>query len=161
MLVLMLICLLTMYRIDASRAGRTMLTIQQADFIAESIGINVSRYKVISWTVGCFFAGIAGGFYAHYLRVLNPDSFGVLQGIYVVVYMIVGGRRRFYGQSWALFSLPLFLKFSGHSKNINPLSSWGYCFDHFLAARRSGGFSKACKILASEVERGDHRPCLK
>ena len=128
MLVLMLICLLTMYRIDASRAGRTMLTIQQADFIAESIGINVSRYKVISWTIGCFFAGIAGGFYAHYLRVLNPDSFGVLQGIYVVVYMIVGGRRRFYGAILGAFLLTIIPEVFRPLKEYQPFVFVGILF---------------------------------
>jgi branched-chain amino acid transport system permease protein len=96
-LVIALISLLFMYRIDSSRVGRIFLAIQQGDFVAESVGINVSQFKVFAWCVGCFFAGIAGSFYSHYIKVLTPNSFGVLQAIYIIVYMVVGGRRRFSG----------------------------------------------------------------
>jgi branched-chain amino acid transport system permease protein len=96
-LILVLITLLVLYRIDSSRVGKSFLAVQQGDYVAESIGINVTGYKVLSWTIGCFFAGIAGAFYAHYTRILTPNSFGVLPTIYIVVYMVVGGRRKFYG----------------------------------------------------------------
>jgi branched-chain amino acid transport system permease protein len=106
-LVLALISLLFLYRIDSSRVGRTFLAIQQGDFVAGSVGINVPRFKVLAWCVGCFFAGIAGSFYSHYMKVLTPFSFGVLQSIYIVVYMTVGGRRRFSGAILGAFILTL------------------------------------------------------
>jgi branched-chain amino acid transport system permease protein len=106
-LVLVLISLLFLYRIDSSRVGRTLLAIQQGDFVAESVGINVTNFKVLAWCVGCFFAGIAGSFYAHYIRVLTPDSFGIIQAIYIVVYMVVGGRRKFSGPILGAFIFTL------------------------------------------------------
>ncbi|MGD0780057.1 MAG: branched-chain amino acid ABC transporter permease [Dehalococcoidales bacterium] len=96
-LVLVLITLLILYRIESSRIGRTLYSIQQSDFVAESVGINVISLKVFVWCVGGFFAGIAGGFYAQFVRNLTPDSFGVMQAIYIVVYMVIGGRRKFFG----------------------------------------------------------------
>jgi branched-chain amino acid transport system permease protein len=75
------------------------------------VGINVTNFKVLAWCVGCFFAGIAGAFYAHFIKTLTPDSFGVLQAIYVIVYMVVGGRRRFYGAILGAFILTLLPEF--------------------------------------------------
>jgi branched-chain amino acid transport system permease protein len=106
-LVLVLISLLFLYRMDSSRVGRTLLAIQQGDFVAESVGINVTNFKVLAWCIGCFFAGIAGSFYAHYIRVLTPDSFGIIQAIYIVVYMVVGGRRKFSGAILGAFIFTL------------------------------------------------------
>lgn len=96
-LIIMFISLLVLYRIEYSKVGRTLLAIQQGDFIAESVGIDVTGFKVFAWVVGCFFAGIAGAFSAHYYLVLAPTGYGVLQAIYIMIYMIVGGRRKFYG----------------------------------------------------------------
>jgi len=110
-LALVLISLLFLHRIDSSCVGRTLLAIQQGDFVAESVGINVTRFKVFALCVGCFFAGITGSFYAHFIKVLTPDSFGVLQAIYIVVYMVVGGRRRFYGAILGAFILTLLPEF--------------------------------------------------
>jgi len=110
-LALVLISLLFLHRIDSSCVGRTLLAIQQGDFVAESVGINVTRFKVFALCVGCFFAGITGSFYAHFIKVLTPDSFGVLQAIYLVVYMVVGGRRRFYGAILGAFILTLLPEF--------------------------------------------------
>jgi len=119
-LFLVLITFLFLYRIDSSRVGRTLLAIQQDDFVAESVGINVTNSKVFAWCVGCFFAGIAGSFYAHFIKTLTPDSFGVLQAIYVVVYMVVGGRRRIYGAILGAFVLTLLPEFFRILKEYQP-----------------------------------------
>jgi branched-chain amino acid transport system permease protein len=119
-LVLVLISLFFLYRIDSSRVGRTLLAIQQDDSVAESVGINVTNFKVLAWCVGCFFAGITGAFYAHFIKTLTPDSFGVLQAIYVVVYMVVGGRRRFYGAILGAFILTLLPEFLRILKEYQP-----------------------------------------
>ncbi|MCJ7655190.1 MAG: branched-chain amino acid ABC transporter permease [Dehalococcoidia bacterium] len=127
-LVLVLISLLFLYRIDSSRVGRTLLAIQQGDFVAESVGINVTNFKVLAWCVGCFFAGIAGSFYAHYIRVLTPDSFGVPQAIYIVVYMVVGGRRRFSGAIVGAFIFTLIPEVFRGLKQYQPFVFVGLLF---------------------------------
>ena len=127
-LVLVLITLLILYRIESSRIGRTLLSIQQSDFVAESVGINVTSFKVLAWCVGCFFAGIAGSFYAHFVRNLTPGSFGVLQAIYVVVYMVVGGRRRFYGAILGAFLLTILPEIFRVLKEYEPFVFVGILF---------------------------------
>lgn len=150
-LVLMLLSLLFLYRIDSSRVGRTLLAIQQDDSVAESVGINVTNFKVLAWCVGCFFAGITGAFYAHFIKTLTPDSFGVLQAIYVVVYMVVGGRRRFYGAILGAFVLTLLPEFFRILKEYQPFIFVGILL--LITFFLPGGLADLPKLGASLVRR--------
>jgi branched-chain amino acid transport system permease protein len=88
---LLLVTLLVMYRVDKSRLGALFKAIMQNDTLCESVGINVLRYKVMAFTVACFFAGLAGSFSAHYYHMVHPDFFDLWSSIYVVAYACVGG----------------------------------------------------------------------
>lgn len=90
-LTLLIICFLVMARINRSHVGSVLRSINQSDTLAESIGVNVTRYKVLAFSTGCFFAGLGGGFYTHYFTILHPDNFTLWDSIYYVVYVIVGG----------------------------------------------------------------------
>ena len=96
-LVLVLVTLLILYAIEHSRIGMTWLGIQQAEPLSESVGVNTARFKVLAFSIGCFFAGVAGAFYSQYIAAITPSTFGFFYAIYVVVYMIVGGAGRFSG----------------------------------------------------------------
>ena len=96
-LILMLIVLLSLYRIDCSYIGMTCKAIAQDDSLAASTGINVAKFKAVVLCISCFFTGLAGSFYAHYVSVITPDSFGLFISINLLIYMIVGGTRRFAG----------------------------------------------------------------
>ena len=93
-------CILTvfvMYRIATSRMGFDLLVIGDSDTLSEAIGINVVRYKVISFTLGGLIAGMAGSLYAHYMGFISPTSFGFWQSIYILIWVIIGGERRVWG----------------------------------------------------------------
>jgi len=107
MLVLMLISLFILYIVENSRVGLTLRGIQQADSLAESVGINTTGFKVLAFSIGSFFAGLTGGFYPHYISAINPDSFGFLFTIYILIYMTVGGDKRFIGPILGAFVLTL------------------------------------------------------
>ncbi len=107
MLVLMMASLLLLYAIERSRIGLILRAVQQTDSLAESVGINTAGFKVLAFAVGCFFAGITGGFYSHYISAISPDSFGFLFTIYILVYMIVGGEKRFAGPILGAFVLTI------------------------------------------------------
>jgi len=112
-LVLMLISLLILYAVENSRIGLTFQGIQQTDSLAESVGINTIGYKVLAFSIGSFFAGITGGFYSHYISAISPDAFSFLFTIYILVYMTVGGEKRFIGPilgAVVLTLLPEFLR---------------------------------------------------
>jgi branched-chain amino acid transport system permease protein len=94
---IMVLILLFLYRIDRSQIGTTLEAIEKDEKVAESVGINVIRFKVLIFCIGSFFTGLAGSLYAHHLRVLNPNSFGLFPSIYIMIYMVVGGRKKFSG----------------------------------------------------------------
>jgi branched-chain amino acid transport system permease protein len=94
---LLVISLVILYAVEHSRIGLTFLSIQQSDALAESVGVNTDRYKVLAFCLGCFFAGMAGAFYSQYIRAISPRTFNFFFTIYLVVYMIVGGGKKFAG----------------------------------------------------------------
>jgi branched-chain amino acid transport system permease protein len=96
-LVLVLVILAIIYAMEHSRIGLTLSSIRQADNLAESIGINTIKFKVIVFCVGSLFAGLAGAFYSQYVGVVAPSVFGFFYAIYIVVYMEVGGSQKFLG----------------------------------------------------------------
>ena len=96
-LILTLVSLLVLYRIEHSRIGMTWKAIAQSYLVASSVGINEAGSRVLALAIGCFFAGIAGAGYAHYNLVLTPGTFSFLPSIFLVMYMLVGGRDRFSG----------------------------------------------------------------
>ncbi len=92
--VVVLLSLLVLFRVERS-LGFTWMAIRQNDELAESVGINVRGHKLVAFVVGCFFAGIAGGIFAHFTHLLTTDAtamFGMLTSIYVAIYMVAGGR---------------------------------------------------------------------
>lgn len=97
MLALMVVCLAILYAVERSRVGMILRAIQQADSLSESVGIDTTGYKVLAFGIGSFFAGLMGAFYSHYISAINPDAFSFLFTIYVLVYMTVGGEKRFIG----------------------------------------------------------------
>jgi branched-chain amino acid transport system permease protein len=96
-LVLMLAVLVVLYKLEYSRLGLVWKSIGMADSLAQSLGVNIASYKLLAFTVGCFFAGVAGAFYAHFIRFLFPPEFGFLLATNILIYNYVGGRGHFAG----------------------------------------------------------------
>ncbi|MEK7949152.1 branched-chain amino acid ABC transporter permease [Luteolibacter soli] len=91
---------LTIYAITAlvnSTYGRGFLAVHDDEIAAESSGINTVRYKVTAFVTGAFFAGIAGGLYAHHKQFLSPTGFDWLKSVEIVVMVILGGMGRTVG----------------------------------------------------------------
>src|SRR5258706_7819744 len=96
-LFLMTVTLLILWKLERSRLGLIWQSIGMADHLAQSLGVNVANYKLLAFMVGCFFAGVAGSFYAHFIRFLFPPEFGFLVATNILVYNFVGGRGHFAG----------------------------------------------------------------
>jgi branched-chain amino acid transport system permease protein len=96
-LVLTLVVLFILYALEHSRIGLTWSAIAQADYLAESVGVDTAKFQILAFTIGGFFAGIAGAFYSQYIAAISPNSFGFFWSVYIVIYMIVGGMRSFTG----------------------------------------------------------------
>jgi branched-chain amino acid transport system permease protein len=74
-----------------STYGRGFLTVRDDEVAAEAMGINATKYKVLAFVVAAFFAGIAGGLYAHFKQFIHPEGFGYLRSVDIVVIVILGG----------------------------------------------------------------------
>ena len=78
-------------RIIRSRIGRAFIAIREDETAADSMGINSTYYKTLCFGVGAFFAGLGGGLFAHYMRYLNPNSFGFMRSIEHLCMVVLGG----------------------------------------------------------------------
>jgi branched-chain amino acid transport system permease protein len=88
---------ITVYVVAAlvnSTYGRGFIAVNDDEVAASSMGINPVRYKVTAFVTGAFFAGIAGGLYAHHKQFLSPTGFDFLKSIDIVVMVILGGMGR-------------------------------------------------------------------
>lgn len=74
-----------------STYGSGFLAVRDDEIAAEAMGINTTKYKVLAFTIGAFFAGVAGGLYAHYKQFIHPEGFGFLRSVDIVVMVILGG----------------------------------------------------------------------
>jgi branched-chain amino acid transport system permease protein len=150
-LVLTLASLLILYAIDRSRIGLAWLVIKQDDSLSESVGVNTALLKVLGFTIGCFFAGIAGAFYSQYMGAINPRIFGFIFSIYVVVYMIVGGSRYFSGPILGAFILTLLPEIAAGLKAYQPFVFAGVLMLVIFFFREGlAGLPKRLKKLARQ-----------
>jgi len=91
------VILFTVYRLTHSRVGLTFAAIRSADDLSASVGIDLSRYRVIAFTLVCFFAGITGSLYAHYSSFISNENFGFQQSANVLMATVIGGTGAFAG----------------------------------------------------------------
>jgi branched-chain amino acid transport system permease protein len=74
-----------------TKMGRAFIAIRDNDLAAEVMGVNLLYYKLLAFFIGCFFAGIAGGLYAHYTGSLNAEQFSFTESILYIGMIIIGG----------------------------------------------------------------------
>jgi len=80
-----------------TRTGRAFIAIRDRDISAEVLGIPLLRYKLLSFGLSSFYAGVAGGLWAYFFRVVTPESFPLLMSIFFLAAIIVGGMGSILG----------------------------------------------------------------
>ncbi|HYD62118.1 MAG TPA: branched-chain amino acid ABC transporter permease [Noviherbaspirillum sp.] len=80
-----------------SPTGRAFVAIRDSEISAQSMGINLARYKTMSFAFSAALVGIAGALYAHKLRFISPEQFGILQSIDLLLLVVVGGLGSVHG----------------------------------------------------------------
>jgi len=90
-----------------STHGRALFAIRDDEVAAEALGVDTTRYKVLAFVMGAFFAGVAGGLFAHYLSYLNPNSFTFIKSIEVIAMVVLGGMGSISGAVVAAIVLTL------------------------------------------------------
>jgi branched-chain amino acid transport system permease protein len=104
----------TVYVVTAlvhSTYGRGFIAVRDDEVAASAMGISTTKYKVTAFVVGAFFAGIAGGLYAHSKQFITPGGFGFMQSIAIVVMVILGGMGNTIGVIIAAILLTLLPEF--------------------------------------------------
>lgn len=94
-----------------SSHGRACISIREDEIAAEAMGINTTKYKVMAFAIGAFFAGIAGALYATYFYFLKPDLFGFLKSIDILVIVVLGGMGSLTGSIIAAVLLAILTAF--------------------------------------------------
>lgn len=79
-------------RLVLSRIGRAMIALRENEPLATSLGIDVTRFLVLAAVVSAGIAGAAGGLYAHYVRIIDPDIFLFIYTVTMVIMVITGGK---------------------------------------------------------------------
>ena len=74
-----------------STHGRVCIAVRDNEIAAEAMGVNTTRYKVLAFSIGAFFAGIAGAIYAHYFFLIQPNTFSFLKSFDALVMVVFGG----------------------------------------------------------------------
>jgi len=94
-----------MWKITQSNTGLIFHAIREDELALRTAGINTTRYKLLAFCLSGFFAGIAGGLYAHFIRVAGPANLEVSMSFTVVIWAIFGGVVTIYGPIGAVFIL--------------------------------------------------------
>jgi branched-chain amino acid transport system permease protein len=85
------------YNLVNSTYGKAFLAVRDDEIAAEAIGVSSTKVKVVAFVTGAFFAGVAGGLYAHFVTYINPMQFGFLKSFEIVVMVIIGGMGSILG----------------------------------------------------------------
>jgi branched-chain amino acid transport system permease protein len=95
------------YCLVHSTYGRGFIATHDDEIAAEAIGLDTTRYKIVAFVVGAFFAGVAGGLYGHFKQTISPTGFDFTKSIEIVVMVILGGMGNTLGVILAAVLLTL------------------------------------------------------
>jgi branched-chain amino acid transport system permease protein len=96
-LVIAIFCTLAVLNLLRSPTGRAFVAIRDSEISAQSMGVNLARYKTLSFALSAALAGIGGALYAHKLQFISPDQFNIVQSIDLLLMIVVGGLGSVHG----------------------------------------------------------------
>jgi len=103
-------------RIVRSPFSRVLKAIREDEVFAQAAGKNVAAYKVLVFVIGAGMTAVAGVMYAHYISFIDPTSFTVMESIFIISIVIIGGAGSMWGPvlgAVVLVVLPELLRFVG------------------------------------------------
>lgn len=117
-LIFTVVALVVLYRIDRSRLGNIWKSIYADSELCESIGIDVVRYRIMIFCVAGCFAGIAGSLLAYQIGSIDPHNFEMVEMVYLIIWVVVGGVKTFWGPLIGVLSMSLVFELA------RPLQEW-------------------------------------
>ncbi len=88
---LALVIIFVTIRLEDSRIGRAWVAIREDEIAAKACGINVRNIKLLAFSMGATFGGVAGGLFASFQGFVSPESFGLMESIMVLCMVVLGG----------------------------------------------------------------------
>ncbi len=119
--ILLFITVMASLNLINSRTGRAVMAIRDNSIAAQTIGINISKYKLIVFTIASFFAGIAGVLFSHNMNSFSSSGFSYNTSILILVYVVLGGIGSIRGSVIAailLYALPELLREVGEYRML-------------------------------------------
>lgn len=92
-----MVSLLLVRNLLRSPTGRALVAIRDSEVSARSMGVNLAKYKTLSFTLSAGLTGLGGALYAHQLQLVNPTQFGVFVSIELLMIIIIGGLGSLHG----------------------------------------------------------------
>jgi branched-chain amino acid transport system permease protein len=93
----LILLIIFFYRLENSHLGRILRTIGQDQDAAEARGVPLTRMKTLAFGGGAFIAGLAGGFYAHFVMFIESENFGFFTSLESMIFVLLGGSSVFVG----------------------------------------------------------------
>ncbi len=124
LIVVFFLCVVTLWisnKIVSSPFGRVLKSIREDEVFAQAMGKNVASYKVLIFVIGAGMASVAGVMYAYYISFIDPTSFTIVESIFIISIVIIGGAGNIWGSvlgAAVLVILPEALRFLGMPSSI-------------------------------------------
>jgi branched-chain amino acid transport system permease protein len=96
-LALLVLAVLAAINLTRSPTGRAMVAIRDSEISAQSLGVNLVRYKTIAFALSAFITGLAGALLGHKLKFISPDAFNIILSIQLLLMVVVGGLGSIHG----------------------------------------------------------------
>lgn len=138
---LILFTLGSIYRLIHSRFGNSLLAIREDETAAEAVGVNTVHYKMAIFVISTFYAGLAGSFFAHYIRFIAPDTFTFWESFTLLAMLALGGPGNLVGPivgASLLIAIPEIFRFLADYRMI----FYGLILIVMMLFRREGIFSR-------------------
>ncbi|MGI6484781.1 MAG: branched-chain amino acid ABC transporter permease [Tepidanaerobacteraceae bacterium] len=119
-IVILILVIFSLNRIMRSRIGKSFIAIREDELAAEAMGINTTKFKILSFTIGAFYAGIAGCLFAFLFRYINPTNFGFMKSIEILCMVVLGGMGNTYGAILGAFIITVLPEFL---RSVSPVIS--------------------------------------
>ena len=144
------VTLLVAFRVKRSSYGRAFLSIREDETAAEAMGVALTRFKVRAFVLAAFFAGIAGGLFAHEIgTALNPRELGFMKSFDIVIMVVLGGMGSISGAALAAAILTILPEVLRSPPHVWPLGLVAIVF--VLVVRRRAGGRAALTLAAVTV----------
>lgn len=141
-----------------TRTGLIFRAIRSDEIRAQALGVDILSYKIMAYVISAFFAGVAGAFYAHYIRVITPGELGPTVTIFTVAMATIGGIGTILGPAAAAVVIQSTYEYLRGLGIIYNLIAVGAALIAFVIFLPAGLASLAGRLLTSRVIRSTGAP---